>query len=67
MFVFQGWFCEVQLWGGKNSAVNAIPSVVTAFVHRDSMLNIQFIAASMLPPFPEEGLSFVDGNFTLMA
>ncbi|KAF9460060.1 hypothetical protein BDZ94DRAFT_1324344 [Collybia nuda] len=56
------WFVEVELWGGSNSAVNAVPSDATAFAHRSSLLTIQFYASApgMQPPFPDYGLTFLD-------
>lgn len=63
------WFMEVELYGGSNSAVNAVPSDATAFVHRDSIFTWQLYASSptMSPPFPDSGFDFLDdlvGNFT---
>ncbi|KAF8878834.1 glucooligosaccharide oxidase [Infundibulicybe gibba] len=55
------WFVEVELYGGKNSAINAVAPDATAFAHRSSMFTIQFYASSGLPPYPASGLSFMDG------
>ncbi|KAF8878851.1 glucooligosaccharide oxidase [Infundibulicybe gibba] len=57
------WFVEVELYGGKNSAINAVAPDATAFAHRSSMFTIQFYASSEsgLPPYPTSGLSFLDG------
>jgi len=62
---FQDWFVQVELYGGKNSAVNSVAADATAFPHRSSTFNIQFYASSSnhSPPFPESGFSFVDGEF----
>ncbi|KAF9460058.1 glucooligosaccharide oxidase [Collybia nuda] len=56
------WAVGIELWGGKNSAVNAIPLDATSFAHRSSTLTIQFYASSpnKLPPFPDEGFAFLD-------
>ncbi|KAF8224091.1 glucooligosaccharide oxidase [Tricholoma matsutake] len=57
------WFSQLELYGGKNSAVNAVDPEAMAFAHRQSMFTIQFYASSLnrLPPYPQDGLSFVDG------
>ncbi|KAF8229617.1 glucooligosaccharide oxidase [Tricholoma matsutake] len=57
------WFCEIELYGGKNSAVNAVAQDATAFAHRQSTFTIQFYASSSnkQPPFPQGGFSFLDG------
>ncbi|KAF9267046.1 FAD-binding domain-containing protein [Marasmius fiardii PR-910] len=57
------WFVEIELYGGSNSAINSVPFDATAFAHRNSRFNFQFHAASLNgdPPFPDDGLTFVDG------
>ncbi|TRM58218.1 hypothetical protein BD626DRAFT_512592 [Schizophyllum amplum] len=56
------WFVEVELYGGSNSAINAVPADKTAFAHRDKLFNLQLYAsAASLPSFPDAGFSFVDG------
>ncbi|KAF8874587.1 glucooligosaccharide oxidase [Infundibulicybe gibba] len=56
------WFVEVELYGGRNSAINAVAPDATAFAHRSSMFTIQFYASSEsgLPPYPASGFSFLD-------
>ncbi|KAF8181872.1 glucooligosaccharide oxidase [Mycena galopus ATCC 62051] len=57
------WFVQVELYGGKNSTINAIPSNWTAFAKRDTLFTIQFYASSEAhdPPYPMEGFTFMDG------
>ncbi|KAG6899304.1 hypothetical protein C0993_011393 [Termitomyces sp. T159_Od127] len=58
------WFIEIALYGGKNSAINAVAPDATAFVHRSSLFTMQFYASSQgrRPPFPSSGFGFVDGE-----
>ena len=64
----QNWFVQVELYGGRNSAINSVATDATAFPHRSSTFNIQFYASSSNhpPPFPESGFSFVDGEFQVI-
>ncbi|KAJ6485720.1 hypothetical protein C8R45DRAFT_997610 [Mycena sanguinolenta] len=59
------WFVEVELYGGSNSAINAVPLDSTAFAKRDTLFTIQFYASSQgdpaLPPYPADGVSFLNG------
>ncbi|KAL1748652.1 hypothetical protein HDZ31DRAFT_71456 [Schizophyllum fasciatum] len=57
------WFVEIELYGGTNSAINAVPANETAFAHRNKMFTLQMTALSpdFQPPFPEEGFAFIDG------
>ncbi|KAF8172790.1 glucooligosaccharide oxidase [Mycena galopus ATCC 62051] len=56
------WFFQVELYGGSNSKINAVPTDATAFVHRSSMFTIQFYASSFnnAPPYPAAGFTFLD-------
>ncbi|KAJ7146041.1 glucooligosaccharide oxidase [Mycena epipterygia] len=56
------WFFQVELYGGANSKINAVPADATAFVHRSSMFTIQFYASSFnnAPPYPDFGFTFLD-------
>ncbi|KAG7098041.1 hypothetical protein E1B28_000017 [Marasmius oreades] len=57
------WFMQADLFGGSNSKINQVPVDSTSFVRRDTMFTWQFYASSanLEPPFPEEGLTFLDG------
>ncbi|KJA23452.1 Glucooligosaccharide oxidase [Hypholoma sublateritium FD-334 SS-4] len=57
-----GWFFQAELFGGKNSAINAVPTGATAFSRRDSLFTIQFYASSpgSVPPYPQSGFTFLD-------
>ncbi|KAG6829565.1 hypothetical protein H0H92_004112 [Tricholoma furcatifolium] len=52
----------VELYGGTNSAINAVAPDATAFAHRSSMYTIQFYASSpnYEPPYPSYGFQFLD-------
>ena len=52
----------MDFYGGTNSAVNAVATDATAFGHRDSLWTIQFYASSGSPPFPSDGLTFLDSK-----
>ncbi|KAL0057742.1 hypothetical protein AAF712_015607 [Marasmius tenuissimus] len=57
------WFMQVELYGGPNSKVNAVPVDESAFVRRDTLFTWQLYASSSNnePPYPEEGFTFVNG------
>ncbi|KAJ7102980.1 glucooligosaccharide oxidase [Mycena crocata] len=57
------WFVQVELYGGSNSAINAVPLDSTAFSKRDTLFTIQMYASSAnsAPPYPADGFTFVDG------
>ncbi|KAJ7619357.1 glucooligosaccharide oxidase [Roridomyces roridus] len=56
------WFFQIELYGGANSKINAVPTDATAFVHRSSTFTIQFYASSFnnAPPYPDSGFTFLD-------
>lgn len=56
------WFVQVELYGGKNSAVTSVPADATAFAQRAILFTIQFYASSsnFAPPYPTSGLTFMD-------
>lgn len=55
---------QLELYGGSNSAINAVPLEETAFAHRSSMFTMQFYASAPnnTPPYPESGFTFLNGN-----
>ncbi|KAF5390778.1 hypothetical protein D9757_004482 [Collybiopsis confluens] len=57
------WHVEVELYGGKGSAINQVLLDDTAFAHRNTLFTFQPYASSsnLLPPYPETGFGFVDG------
>ncbi|CAD6576014.1 MAG: hypothetical protein CYPHOPRED_005852 [Cyphobasidiales sp. Tagirdzhanova-0007] len=57
------WFVQIELYGGSGSAINNVSRTSTAFVHRDSLFNVQFYASSSdySPPYPADGIGFVSG------
>ncbi|CAA7263466.1 unnamed protein product [Cyclocybe aegerita] len=56
------WFFQVELFGGKNSAINAVKKEDTSFGYRDTLFTIQFYASSPgnRPPYPRSGFTFLD-------
>ncbi|KAJ7579210.1 glucooligosaccharide oxidase [Mycena floridula] len=58
-----GWFLQIELYGGSNSAINAVPLDRTAFAHRSSMFTMQFYASAPgnIPPYPESGFTLING------
>ncbi|POS72748.1 glucooligosaccharide oxidase [Diaporthe helianthi] len=38
-----GWFALLDIHGGTNSAVSAVPNSATAYAHRDKLLLVQFM------------------------
>ncbi|KAL0572839.1 hypothetical protein V5O48_009129 [Marasmius crinis-equi] len=58
-----GWFFQIGLYGGRNSAINALPANATSFVRRDTLFTMQFYASSPgnQPPYPDNGFEFLDG------
>ncbi|KAJ7089829.1 glucooligosaccharide oxidase [Mycena belliarum] len=57
------WFVQLELYGGSNSAINAVPLNSTAFAKRDTLFTIQMYASSSnyAPPYPAAGFTFLDG------
>ncbi|KAJ7282088.1 glucooligosaccharide oxidase [Mycena rebaudengoi] len=57
------WFVQLELYGGSNSAINAVPLDSTAFAKRDTLFTIQLYASSanFAPPYPSDGFAFVNG------
>ncbi|KAJ7173671.1 glucooligosaccharide oxidase [Mycena filopes] len=56
------WFVQLELYGGSNSAINAVPLNSTAFVKRDTLFGMQLYASSsnFEPPYPDVGFTFLD-------
>ncbi|KAG9105345.1 hypothetical protein FRC07_009363 [Ceratobasidium sp. 392] len=53
-----GWYIEIDRYGG---GVANTPADATSFAHRDALLCFQLVTGSLLPPFPEGGIPFLDG------
>ncbi|PFH46160.1 Glucooligosaccharide oxidase [Amanita thiersii Skay4041] len=56
------WFVQMELYGGRNSAINSVAPDATAFGKRDALWTIQFYASSpnWAPPYPSSGFTFLD-------
>jgi hypothetical protein len=52
----------MELWGGKGSAINAVPFDATAFAHRDVHFTLQLMSVSTNLTYPEDGFAFMDGT-----
>jgi len=59
------WFAQVDLYGGE---IASVPADATAFAHRDAFLVYQLYASSLstLPPYPVDGVSFVNDMLTAL-
>ncbi|EJU00034.1 FAD-binding domain-containing protein [Dacryopinax primogenitus] len=57
------WFVEVDVYGGKGSAINGLPAGGRAFRYRDRLLGFHVKASSrdLRPPYPAEEIPFVEG------
>lgn len=52
-----GWFVQLDIHGGVNSAVSAVPSSATAYAHRDKTFLVQFYHFSDNDqPYPSRGI-----------
>ncbi|KAL8279006.1 hypothetical protein RQP46_008675 [Phenoliferia psychrophenolica] len=60
------WFFETHLYGGKGSKINAVSLKDSSFAWRSSLFTFQMYTASpnYQPPFPSEGLSFIDDMYS---
>ncbi|KAF5354867.1 hypothetical protein D9756_005789 [Leucocoprinus leucothites] len=57
------WAVEIEVYGGSNSAINAVPLDDTAFAHRGSLFTFQLYVSSPngKTPYPQEAFDFTDG------
>ncbi|KAK1219457.1 hypothetical protein PQX77_017829 [Marasmius sp. AFHP31] len=57
------WHVEIEIYGGRDSAINAVPLNDTAFGHRNALFTFQPYASTgnFLPPFDNHIYGFVDG------
>ncbi|KAG8745026.1 hypothetical protein FRC10_009000 [Ceratobasidium sp. 414] len=51
------WYIEIDRYGG---GVGNLPADATSFAHRDAVLCFQLVSILYLPPFPADGVSFLD-------
>lgn len=56
------WWVQIHLFGGANSAINAVPAGATSFGRRDSLFTMQIYTSSptYAPPFPDAGFTFMN-------
>ncbi|EAU90814.2 hypothetical protein CC1G_09291 [Coprinopsis cinerea okayama7 len=56
------WFIQLDLFGGRDSAINDKRPEDTAFPHRRGLWGIQLYASTRenVPPYPEGGFEFLD-------
>ncbi|KAG8715564.1 hypothetical protein FRC09_016511 [Ceratobasidium sp. 395] len=53
-----GWYIKIDRYGG---GVAKLPADATSFAHRDAVLCFQFVTGLLLPPFPSDGIPFLNG------
>ncbi|KAG8169460.1 hypothetical protein KVR01_000205 [Diaporthe batatas] len=55
-----GWFVQLDVHGGTNSAVSAVPNSATAYAHRDKLFLVQFYHfTGNDSPYPSGGISLM--------
>ncbi|TFK19275.1 FAD-binding domain-containing protein [Coprinopsis marcescibilis] len=56
------WFIQLDLFGGRNSAITKPSTSSTAFPHRDALFGIQLYGSTRdnVPPYPDSGFTFLD-------
>ncbi|KAK7742335.1 hypothetical protein SLS53_004480 [Cytospora paraplurivora] len=60
-FTRGGWFVQLDLHGGQNSAISAVPNSATAYAHRDKAFLIQFYHyEDNNKPYPPEGIKLLE-------
>ncbi|KAK2597942.1 hypothetical protein N8I77_012694 [Diaporthe amygdali] len=70
-FTRGGWFVQLDVHGGANSAISAVSNTATAYAHRDKTFLIQFYHFSGNDePYPSNGIdilrNWVDVTITTM-
>lgn len=54
------WFVQLDVHGGTNSAISAVPNSATAYAHRDKLFLIQFYhSAGNDSPYPSGGVGLM--------
>lgn len=54
-----GWFVQLDIHGGTNSAVSAVPNSATAYAHRDKLFLIQFYHFGGDDLYPQGGVEIM--------
>ncbi|KUI73077.1 putative FAD-linked oxidoreductase YvdP [Cytospora mali] len=54
-----GWFVQLDLHGGPNSAISSVPNSATAYAHRDKAFLIQFYHYYDNTPYPPGGIKLL--------
>lgn len=61
-FTQGGWFVQLDVHGGANSAVSAVPNSATAYAHRDKIFLVQFYHFSVDDRlYPSGGIDVLKG------
>ncbi|TBU47404.1 FAD-binding domain-containing protein [Dichomitus squalens] len=55
------WYVLWDVFGGKNSAIAAVPQDATAYNARDMLMNLQILGYSTTLPYPDDGIPFITG------
>ncbi|KUI56149.1 hypothetical protein VP1G_03479 [Cytospora mali] len=56
-----GWFVQLDIHGGPNSAISAVLNSATAYAHRDKAFLIQFYHYYDNNPYPPGGIKLLQG------
>jgi hypothetical protein len=56
-----GWFVQLDIHGGSNSAVSGVPNSATAYAHRDKLFLIQFYHFGGEDLYPSAGIDIMRG------
>lgn len=54
-----GWFVQLDIHGGTNSAVSVVPNSATAYAHRDKLFLIQFYHFGADDLYPSDGIDIM--------
>lgn len=57
----RSWWFQLDLHGGKNSAVTNGDHSLSSYAHRDKLYLIQFYDRTFFGDYPSNGFSFLDG------
>jgi hypothetical protein len=60
----RGWWFQLDMHGGKNSAVAKVANNATAYAHRDKLYIIQFYDRIPNGTYPADGFNLLNGWFS---
>lgn len=59
--VSRDWYLIIDMHGGKNGAITAVPANATSYQHRDKLFLYEFYDRVGSGSYPSNGFSFLDG------